>query len=199
MYLFSLPVSLSLPPCLQAITVHGGILLLDYDDEQCTHLLAQNKTNPTYIKVFTFQKLLYILFKVVHFTNYGHVSLFLSFPPSLSSSLPLSLPQAFKDGKCVSSAHWLNDVLSQQKMFPPFDPLHFPLAYQKPPTWCDKMVITDTFIGHYAMLWKSSLNILSFISTIYWVLLFFDGSHYALNRILVSYYSSYFSNFQQNK
>ena len=120
-------------------------MLLDYDDEQCTHLLAQNKTNPIYIKVVTFQKLLYIIFKVVHFTNQGY------FPPSLPLSLlpPPSLPQAFKDGKCVSSAHWLNDVLSQQKMFPPFDPLHFPLAYQKLPTWCDKMVITNTFIVYY--------------------------------------------------
>ena len=38
--------------------------------------------------------------------------------------------QALSDGKCVASAHWLNDVLTEQKMFPPSNPLHFPTAFQ---------------------------------------------------------------------
>ena len=34
------------------------------------------------------------------------------------------------DGKCIASAHWLNDVLTEQKMFPPSTPLHFPTAFK---------------------------------------------------------------------
>lgn len=38
--------------------------------------------------------------------------------------------QALEDGKCVASAHWLNDVLTDQKMFPPKNPIHFPTAFK---------------------------------------------------------------------
>uniref|UniRef100_A0A1X7V386 PAX-interacting protein 1 n=1 Tax=Amphimedon queenslandica TaxID=400682 RepID=A0A1X7V386_AMPQE len=85
----------------EVIAAHGGRLLLDYDEKECTHLLSKNKNSQTYT-------------------------------------------QALSDGKCISSAHWLNDVLSLQRMFPPSDPLHFPLAYQKPPPYCDKMNMTLT-------------------------------------------------------
>ena len=50
------------------------------------------------------------------------------------------------DGKCIASAHWLNDVLTEQKLFPPSNPLHFPTAfkwlmpgaerYVSSSTWC---------------------------------------------------------------
>lgn len=45
-------------------------------------------------------------------------------PPSFS---PL---QALADSKCVASAHWLNDVLTEGKMFPPRSALHLPTAFQ---------------------------------------------------------------------
>jgi hypothetical protein len=38
--------------------------------------------------------------------------------------------QALSDGKCIASAHWLNDVLTEQKLFPPSNPLHFPTAFK---------------------------------------------------------------------
>ena len=38
--------------------------------------------------------------------------------------------QALSDGKCIASAHWLNDVLTDQKLFPPSNPLHFPTAFK---------------------------------------------------------------------
>ena len=35
-----------------------------------------------------------------------------------------------EEKKCIASAHWLNDVLTEQKMFPPRNPIHFPTAFQ---------------------------------------------------------------------
>ena len=52
----------------------------------------------------------------------------------------LFLTQASNDTKCIASAHWLNDILAQQKMFPPSNPLHFPTALKETPEWCKKMV-----------------------------------------------------------
>ena len=48
--------------------------------------------------------------------------------------------QAFDDSVCVASAHWLNDVLSEQKMFPPRNPLHYPVAFKETPEWCKGLV-----------------------------------------------------------
>ena len=50
------------------------------------------------------------------------------------------------DGMCVASAHWLNDILSEQKMFPPRNPLHFPVAFKEPPEWCQALVSLSPFI-----------------------------------------------------
>ena len=38
--------------------------------------------------------------------------------------------QALGEGKCIASAHWLNDVLTEQKMFPPRNAIHFPTAFK---------------------------------------------------------------------
>ena len=48
--------------------------------------------------------------------------------------------QAFAAGKCIASAHWLNDVLTQQKMFPPTNALHFPTAFKWQLIGADKYV-----------------------------------------------------------
>ena len=37
---------------------------------------------------------------------------------------------ALADGKCIASAHWLNDVLMDKKMMPPKNALHFPTAFK---------------------------------------------------------------------
>ena len=38
--------------------------------------------------------------------------------------------QALEDEKCIASAHWLNDILTDQKMYPPRRALHFPTAFK---------------------------------------------------------------------
>ncbi|XP_064405411.1 PAX-interacting protein 1-like isoform X4 [Halichondria panicea] len=50
--------------------------------------------------------------------------------------------KAFSAGKCIASAHWLNDVLTQQKMFPPRNALHFPTAFKWQLLGADKYSMT---------------------------------------------------------
>ena len=44
------------------------------------------------------------------------------------------------DSLCIASAHWLNDILSEQMMFPPRTSLHYPIAFKDAPEWCHKLV-----------------------------------------------------------
>ncbi|CAI8019609.1 PAX-interacting protein 1 [Geodia barretti] len=52
--------------------------------------------------------------------------------------------KAYADGKCISSAHWLNDVLTDGRMFPPRCALHFPTAFKWQVPGADKYSVTLT-------------------------------------------------------
>ena len=49
----------------------------------------------------------------------------------LPTSNMLFCVQALRDGKRVVTAHWLNDVLVQKRVAPPWMALHFPSIYGK--------------------------------------------------------------------
>lgn len=51
---------------------------------------------------------------------------------------------AFNDGKCISSAHWLNDVLLEQQLFPPCHALHFPTYFRQQVPGTEQLSITLT-------------------------------------------------------
>ncbi|KAL5459824.1 hypothetical protein EMCRGX_G033205 [Ephydatia muelleri] len=51
---------------------------------------------------------------------------------------------AFRDGKCIASAHWLNDVLLEQKVFPPCNALHLPTYFKLQVPGTDQLSITLT-------------------------------------------------------
>lgn len=98
-----------------------------YDSSTCTHLLALHKKSSVFSQVSSVGVAMNGS-TAIDVVAWGSIH-FLVVVVLITIQIPVCI-QALEAGKCIASAHWLNDVLTDQKMFSPRNPIHFPTAFK---------------------------------------------------------------------
>ena len=75
--------------------------------------------------------------------------------------------KALRDRKCIASAHWLNDVLLKEHLFPPCYPLHVPIKNPRPLEMSGFQISLSNFDGVERAMLKDIISVLGASYTSY--------------------------------